>query len=125
MKKFFYIFPLLLVISIIISYIVLSLTFRLLKAVLILSLTRLDLTLPLLFGSLFNTKAAFDVVMINFIILESCTSLSDILTISIFLFSTLSIALIVLFLKEHTYKPQSKIKSSISPEMPLLHNNLN
>ncbi len=104
MKKFFYVFPILLFITIIAFYFVAYIALRILRALSVLFIVRLDLTIPLLFGSIFNPSAAIDVILLNFIMLEPFTSISDIFVLYITGFSVISIILVAFFYKKFTLK---------------------
>lgn len=116
MKKLFYIFPVLLIIGIIVFYIILSLGMRVLKALGILLLARLDLTIPLVLGSIFNPTAALDVILLNFIMLQPFTSLSDICVLYIVGFSVISIILVMFFYKKFTIKDNIETKKVMKSE---------
>lgn len=116
MKKLFYIFPVLLIIGIIVFYIILSVGMRVLKALGILLLARLDLTIPLVLGSIFNPTAALDVILLNFIMLEPFTSLSDICVLYIVGFSVISIILFTFFYKKFTIKDNIETKKVMKSE---------
>lgn len=104
MKKVFYIFPVLLIIGIIVLYIILFIALRVLKALSILLLARLDLIIPLILGSIFSPTAALDVILLNFILLEPFNSLSDICALYIIGFSVISIIIVAIFYKKFTIK---------------------
>ena len=116
MKKLFYIFPVLLIIGIIVFYIILSVGMRVLKALGILLLARLDLTIPLVLGSIFNPTAALDVILLNFIVLQPFTSLSDICVLYIVGFSVISIILVSFFYKKFTIKDNIETKKVTKSE---------
>ena len=116
MKKLFYIFPVLLIIGIIVFYIILSIGMRVLKTLGILLLARLDLTIPLVLGSIFNPTAALDVILLNFIVLQPFTSLSDICVLYIVGFSVISIILITFFYKKFTIKDNIETKKVMKSE---------
>ena len=101
MKKVFYVFSVLLIIAIIVLYFVSYLAIRILKAFSLLLLTRIDLTVPLILGSIFNPSAAIDVILLNFI---PFTSISDIFVLYITGFSVISIILVAFFYKKFTLK---------------------
>ena len=113
MKKVFYIFPVLLIIGIIVLYIILFIALRVLKALSILLLARVDLVIPLILGSIFSPTAALDVILLNFILLEPFNSLSDICTLYIVGFSVISIIIVAIFYKRFT------IKNTIDSNKPL------
>ena len=104
MKKVFYIFPVLLIIGIIVLHIILFIALRVLKALSILLLARLDLVIPLILGSIFSPTAALDVILLNFILLEPFNSLSDICALYIIGFSVVSIIIVAIFYKKFTIK---------------------
>ena len=104
MKKVFYVFSVLLIIAIIVLYFVSYLAIRILKAFSLLLLARIDLTIPLILGSIFNPSAAIDVILLNFIMLEPFTSISDIFVLYITGFSVISIILVAFFYKKFTLK---------------------
>ena len=104
MKKVFYVFSVLLIIAIIVLYFVSYLAIRTLKAFSLLLLARIDLTIPLILGSIFNPSAAIDVILLNFIMLEPFTSISDIFVLYITGFSVISIIIVAIFYKKFTIK---------------------
>lgn len=104
MKKVFYVFSVLLIIAIIVLYFVSYLAIRILKAFSLLLLARIDLTIPLILGSIFNPSAAIDVILLNFIMLEPFTSISDIFVLYITGFSVISIIIVAIFYKKFTIK---------------------
>ena len=104
MKKVFYVFSVLLIITIIVLYFVSYLAIRILKAFSLLLLARIDLTIPLILGSIFNPSAAIDVILLNFIMLEPFTSISDIFVLYITGFSVISIIIVAIFYKKFTIK---------------------
>lgn len=109
MKKFLYIFSGLLIITILALYFVSSIAMRIFKILGMLLIARLDLTLPLIFGSLFSPIAAIDVILVNFIILEPFISVTDIFALSIITFSVISVILVTFFYKNLTLS--KKVKS--------------
>ena len=113
MKKFFYVFPILLFITIIAFYFVAYIALRILRALSVLFIARLDLTIPLLFGSIFNPSAALDVILLNFVMLEPFTSMSDIVALYIVGFSLISFILVTFLYKNFTNKTHIKMQSPI------------
>ena len=108
MKKFLYIFSGLLIITILAIYFVSSIAMRIFKILGMLLIARLDLTLPLIFGSLFSPTAAIDVILVNFIILEPFISVTDIFALSIITFSVISVILVTFFYKNLTLNKKAK-----------------
>ena len=113
MKKVFYVFPVLLLISLISFYIIAYIAIRFLKTLSVLFIARLDLTIPLLLGSFFNPSAALDVFLLNFVMLEPFTSMSDIVALYIVGFSLISFILITFLYKNFTNKANIKIQNPI------------
>lgn len=113
MKKVFYVFPVLLLISLISFYLVAYIAIRILKALSVLFIARLDLTIPLLLGSFFNPSAALDVFLLNFVMLEPFTSMSDIVALYIVGFSLISFILVTFIYKNITNKTHIKMQSPI------------
>ena len=108
MKKFLYIFSGLLIITILALYFVSSIAMRIFRILGMLLIARLDLTLPLIFGSLFSPTAAIDVILVNFIILEPFISVTDIFALSIITFSVISVILVTFFYKNLTLNKKAK-----------------
>lgn len=108
MKKFLYIFSGLLIITILALYFVSSIAMRIFRILGMLLIARLDLTLPLIFGSLFSPTAAIDVILVNFIILEPLISVTDIFALSIITFSVISVILVTFFYKNLTLNKKAK-----------------
>lgn len=113
MKKVFYVFPVLLLISLISFYLIAYIAIRFLKTLSVLFIARLDLTIPLLLGSFFNPSAALDVFLLNFVMLEPFTSMSDIVALYIVGFSLISFILVTFLYKNFTNKANIKIQNPI------------
>ncbi len=116
MKKFFYVFPILLFITIIAFYFVAYIALRILRALSVLFIARLDLTIPLLFGSIFNSSVALDVILLNFVMLAPFTSMSDIVTLYIVGISLISVILVTFVYKSFTNKDIIKPRKAIEEE---------
>lgn len=116
MKKFFYVFPILLFITIIAFYFVAYIALRILRALSVLFIARLDLTIPLLFGSIFNPSAALDVILLNFVMLAPFASMSDIVTLYIIGISLISLILVTFVYKSFTNKDIIKPRKAIEEE---------
>lgn len=116
MKKCLYVLSALLIVAIIAFYFVAYIALRILRALSVLFIARLDLTIPLLFGSLFNPSAALDVILLNFVMLEPFTSMSDIVTLYIIGISLISVILVTVFYKSFTNKDIIKPRKAIEEE---------
>ena len=119
MKKCLYVLSALLIVAIIAFYFVAYIALRILRALSVLFIARLDLTIPLLFGSLFNPSAALDVILLNFVMLEPFTSMSDIVTLYIIGISLISVILVTVFYKSFTNKDIVKPRKAIEEEFEL------
>ena len=91
MKKLIYIFPILLLIAFTVFSFALFLVSRILKALAIIFVARLDIFLPLLFGTMFSARATVDVILANFLAFESIASMSDLFAIALITSAAFSI----------------------------------
>lgn len=90
-KKLIYIFPILLLIAFTVFSFALFLVSRILKALAIIFVARLDIFLPLLFGTMFSARATVDVILANFLAFESIASMSDLFAIALITSAAFSI----------------------------------